>query len=162
MILAGDNSQLVYQSGLAASSTVRRSCQQKNSIAAPITGWFPVSRNISGSHQYFLVSCHPRRLRSEWEVGEGNESLVYLSPWEFKRTFTCRKILRHGISGFTSHPKEDMVRIFKAFKHLLPWPDSNPRPLGPVASTLTTTPPRRKQWDDTDKNTPNNSGKNLS
>jgi hypothetical protein len=30
-----------------------------------------------------------------------------------------------------------------ALKNLSPWPVLNPRPLGPVASTLTTTPPRR-------------------
>jgi hypothetical protein len=29
-------------------------------------------------------------------MGEGNENLVYPSPWDFKSSFTCRKILRHG------------------------------------------------------------------
>jgi hypothetical protein len=29
-------------------------------------------------------------------MGEGNENLVYLSPWDFKSSFTCRKILRRG------------------------------------------------------------------
>jgi hypothetical protein len=29
---------------------------------------------------------------------------------------TCRKILRHGTSGFTSHPKESVLRIFIALK----------------------------------------------
>jgi hypothetical protein len=33
--------------------------------------------------------------------------------------------------------------IFIALKYPYPWPGLNPRPLGPVASTLTTTPPRR-------------------
>jgi hypothetical protein len=78
-------------------------------------------------------------------VGEGNENLFYQSPWYFKRSFTCRKILRHGNSGFTSHPKEGVLRIFISFKTPSPWPGSNPQPLGPVASTLTTTPPRRPE-----------------
>jgi hypothetical protein len=48
-----------------------------------------------------------------------------------------------GSSRFTSHPKEGVLRIFIALKNPSPWPGSNRLPLGPVASTLTTTPPRR-------------------
>jgi hypothetical protein len=76
-------------------------------------------------------------------MDEGNENLVYLSPWDFKRSLTCRNILRHGISGFTSHPKRGVMRIFIALKNPSPWPGSNPRPLVPVATTLITTPPMR-------------------
>jgi hypothetical protein len=36
-----------------------------------------------------------------------------------------------------------VLRIFIALKTPSPWPGSSPQPLGPVASTLTTTPPRR-------------------
>jgi hypothetical protein len=71
MILTGANSQLVYQSALAA----------------PSTGWFSASKDISGSHQYCLVSDHPRHLWREREVGEGNENLVYPVPWDFKEIF---------------------------------------------------------------------------
>jgi hypothetical protein len=39
--------------------------------------------------------------------------------------------------------EEGVLRIFIAIKNPSAWPSSNPRPLGPVASTLTTTPPRR-------------------
>jgi hypothetical protein len=88
------------------------------SVAARSTSWFPVSRGISGSHQYCLVSTHPRRLWSEWEVGEGNDDLVYPSPWDFKSSFTCRKILRHGTLGFTSQRKEGVLRISIALKNL--------------------------------------------
>jgi hypothetical protein len=42
-----------------------------------------------------------------------------------------------------NQPKEGVQRIFIALKNSLPWPGLNQRPLGPVASTLTTTPPRR-------------------
>jgi hypothetical protein len=61
----------------------------------------------------------------------------------FKGSVTCRKILGHGISGFTSHPKEGVLRIFIAVKNPWPWPGLNPRALSPAASTLTTTPLRR-------------------
>jgi hypothetical protein len=49
-------------------------------------------------------------------MGEGNKNLVYPSPWDLKRSFTCIKILQHGMSGFTSHPKENVLRIFIALK----------------------------------------------
>jgi hypothetical protein len=91
----------------------------------PVLSGDPVSRDISGASR---------------KMGEGNEKLVYPSPWDFKRSSTYRKVLRHGHSGFTSHPKEGVLRIFIALKNPSPWPGSNPRPFGPVASTLTTTP----------------------
>jgi hypothetical protein len=96
----------------------------------PVLSGGPVSRHISGASR---------------RMDEGNENLVYSSPWDFKRPLTCRKILRHGTSGFTSHPKEDVLRIFIALNQTRPspWPGLNPRPLGPVASTLITTPRRR-------------------
>jgi hypothetical protein len=56
--------------------------------------------------------------------------------------FTCRKIW-HSASGFTFHPKKGVLRIFIALKHPLPRLGLNLRPLRPVASTLTTTQPRR-------------------
>jgi hypothetical protein len=46
-----------------------------------------------------------------------------------------------GPSGFTSHPKEGVLRIFIDLKNQSPWPGSNPQPLVPVANTPTTTPP---------------------
>jgi hypothetical protein len=33
---------------------------------------------------------------------------------------TCRKILRHGVSGFTSHQKEDVLQIFITLKYPSP------------------------------------------
>jgi hypothetical protein len=49
-------------------------------------------------------------------------------------------------SRFTSHPKEGVLRICIALKNPSPLPGLNPRPLGPVACTLTTTPPRRPSY----------------
>jgi hypothetical protein len=39
--------------------------------------------------------------------------------------------------------EESVLRIFIALENPSPWPGSNLQTLGPVASTLTTTPPRR-------------------
>jgi hypothetical protein len=72
---------------------------------SPVLSSDPAIRDISGASR---------------RMGEGNGNLVYPSPWDFKSSFTCRKILRHGTSGFTSHPKEGMVRIFIALKNPLP------------------------------------------
>jgi hypothetical protein len=69
--------------------------------------------------------------RKEWEF-----SLVRIS-------FTPASDFLHamnGISGFTSHPKEVVLRISVALKNLSPRPGLNPWRLGPVAETLTTTP----------------------
>jgi hypothetical protein len=55
-------------------------------------------------------------------MDEGNENLVYPSLWDFKIFFSCRNILRHGTSGFTSHPKEGVLRIFIALKNPSPLP----------------------------------------
>jgi hypothetical protein len=59
-------------------------------------------------------------------------------------SFTCRKILLRRTSGFASHPNEGVLWIFITVKNPSPPPGLNPWPLGPVASTLTTTPPRRQ------------------
>jgi hypothetical protein len=93
----------------------------------PVMSGGPVSRDISGASR---------------RMDEGHDNLVYPSSWDFKRSLTCCKIL-HGTFGFTSYPKESVLRIFMVLKNSSPWPGSNPRPLGPVASILTTTPPRR-------------------
>jgi hypothetical protein len=48
-----------------------------------------------------------------------------------------------GADGFTSPPKEGVLRIFTALKNPLSRPGLNWRTLGPMAGTLTITPPRR-------------------
>jgi hypothetical protein len=74
--------------------------------------------------------------------GRRSENFAYLKY--LKGSLTCRKILRHGTYGFTSHPKEGVLRIFIVCKNTSPRLGLNPRPLGPVASSLTITPPRRR------------------
>jgi hypothetical protein len=48
-----------------------------------------------------------------------------------------------GHPALLSIREEGVLRIFIAIKNQSPRPSLNPPPLGPVASTLTTTPPRR-------------------
>jgi hypothetical protein len=88
-----------------------------------------------GSHQYSGGPVSGDISGASWRVGEGNENVVFPSPWNLKRSLTCRKILRHGTYGFASHPKEGVLRIFITLKGPSPWPGSNPRPLCPVANT---------------------------
>jgi hypothetical protein len=95
----------------------------------PVQSDGPLSRDISGAIK---------------RMDEENENIVYPSPWVFKRSLTCHKILQPGTSGFTSHMKERVLWIFITFKNPSPWPGLKPWPLGPVASTLTTTLPRRQ------------------
>jgi hypothetical protein len=79
-------------------------------------------------------------------MGKENENLVYASPWDFKKSLTCCKILQHGTSSFTSHPKKGVLCIFITLKIPPPWPAKNPRPLGSVASTLTLHHQDKWQW----------------
>jgi hypothetical protein len=78
-----------------------------------------------------------------WARERGN--FVYSSLWDFKSSFTCRKILRHGTFPLY-FPSERKVRC----GFLLPLKIHrlgrvlNPQTLGPVTSILTTTPPRRR------------------
>jgi hypothetical protein len=65
-----------------------------------------------------------------------NENFAYQYLKYLKGSLTCRKILRHGTSGFISYPKEGVLRIFNGLKNPSPLPGFNPLPLGPVASTL--------------------------
>jgi len=49
--------------------------------------------------------------------------------------------LRHGTDGFTSPPKEGVLRIFSPLKIRRLWPGLNPRTWVPKANTLTPRPP---------------------
>jgi hypothetical protein len=111
-----------YRLGLTPNLSTRAVWQ------TPVPSGGPVNRDISGASR---------------RMDEGNGKLVYPSPWDVKRSLTCRKVLRHETSGFTSHQKEGVLQIFIALKNPSPWPGSNLRPLGPVASTLTNTSPRQ-------------------
>jgi hypothetical protein len=74
--------------------------------------------------------------------GRRNENFAYSVPFIRQRIFYMLQMLRIGTSGCTSHPKEGVLRIFIALKNPSHRPGLNPRPLGPMVSALTTTPPR--------------------
>jgi hypothetical protein len=108
----------------------------------------------SGGPWWWWWSCHLEKApdsstRALWQQqrnlgassrnGKRSENFAYQYLRYVNGFLTCCKILRHGTSGFTFHPKEVC-----ALKNPSPLPGLNPRPLGPLASTLTTTPPRRQ------------------
>jgi hypothetical protein len=64
-----------YRLGLTPNSSTRALWQP------PVLSGGPVSKEISGASR---------------RMGEGNENLVYSSLCDFKSSFTCRKIVRHG------------------------------------------------------------------
>jgi hypothetical protein len=80
--------------------------------------------------------------QKEWAKEMMNLALqsTLLIPINF---FTCCKILRHGAYGFTSPPKEGMLRISVTLKNPLTWLGFNLPTLGPIASTLTIIPVRQ-------------------
>jgi hypothetical protein len=83
------------------------------------------------------------------QMGDRNDNFIYSSLWYFKGSFTCHKILRHGTFPLY-FPSERKVfcKVFCGFLSPLKIHRLslvlNPQPLGPVASTLTSTPPRRQ------------------
>jgi hypothetical protein len=103
----------------------------------------------------WLLTCPPELWQSYQQRHLGQVGGI--DKWEFlpismmylkylNGSLTCRKILQHGPSGFTSHPKEGVLQIFIALKKPSPRPGLNVRLLGPVASILTTTQLRWLTW----------------
>jgi hypothetical protein len=105
--------------------------------------FMPFGDNSWLVHKSSLAVLPAETSRASRRNERRSENFAYQYLKFFKGRFTCRKILRRGISSFTFHPKEGVLRIFIALKNPSPRPGLNPRLLGPVASTLTTTPPRR-------------------
>jgi hypothetical protein len=90
--------------------------------------WFWLGITPNSSARPLWQSYQQRHMGQVGGMDEGVRitwSVKYL-----KRTVTCRKILRHGTSGFTSDQKEAVQWILIAFKNSLPLPGSNPGPLG--------------------------------
>jgi hypothetical protein len=92
----------------------------------------------------------PSRSSAEPSVSEGGklgrEMADRISPWtqlpcNRKGSLTCRKSA-YGTHGFTSLPKEGMLRIFTPEKIRRLRPSLNPRTWVPEGSMLTTRPPK--------------------
>jgi hypothetical protein len=58
-----------------------------------------------------------RYLGASLRNGLRSENFAYRYPRYVNGSLTCRKNLRHGASGFTSHPKEGVLLIFIAIKN---------------------------------------------
>jgi hypothetical protein len=69
----------------------------------------------------------PKYKAISWPVNSAYQCLSCL-----KGSLTCRKLLRHGADGFTSHPKEVVLRIFLAVKHPLLSAGLEPANLGSI------------------------------
>jgi hypothetical protein len=112
-------------------------------ICEPWWWWRRLGITPDSSTRALWQSYQQRDLGQVGGMDEGVRILL-ISIWDTSRDLlTCRKILRHGTFGFTSHPIEDVLCIFIALINPSPLPGLNSRPLGPVAGTITTTPPRR-------------------
>ena len=88
----------------------------------------------------FTTSRLPRDLSTQrWNyVGEKwpmNFARNARLPLSIQESFTCTN-LRHGTDGFTSPPKDGVLRIFSPWKIRLLRPGLNPRTWVPKASTL--------------------------
>jgi hypothetical protein len=81
---------------------------------------------------------HSNLVANQVELCERNYEFCLNS----KGSLTCRKISQHGVDVFTFPTNEVVLRIFIAPKIHHPRPGLNPRPLCPIPSTLTITPPR--------------------
>jgi hypothetical protein len=103
-----------------------------------VKGWIWPSKQARSARANSWLDYH-RPLEKE-EMGEGEmRDFVYSSLWDFKSSFTCRKISLHGTFPlyFPSEGKMccgflSPLKIHRLGQVL------NPQPWGPVASTLTT------------------------
>jgi hypothetical protein len=116
-------------------------------VLVPCAGDYPSDSCGEWRGEYDWVSNWDRLeltpdLSTRWATG--NDNFVYSSLWDFKSSFTCCKILRHGtfMLYFPSERKVSCGFLLPLKIHRL-GQVLNPQPLGPVASTLTTTPPWR-------------------
>jgi hypothetical protein len=111
-------------------------------VLVPCAGDQPSDRGGNLRVYYDRVSQRDRLgltpdLTTRWATE--NNNFVYSSLWDFKSYFTCRKTFplyfpseRKVCCGFLSP-----LKMYPLGRVL------NPQTLGPVASTLTTSPPRR-------------------
>jgi hypothetical protein len=99
------NSQLVYQSALAAPSIVWRSCHQ-TFLAATIT---------------VKQACQQRYLWSEWEIGRRKGEFSVSILVKRQEIFYMPQNLTTWTCDFTFHPKEGVLRIFIALKKSIDW-----------------------------------------
>jgi hypothetical protein len=76
----------------------------------------PAEDNIWLVHQSSLAILPAQTSWTSRRNGRKSENFASQYLKYFKGSLTCRKILRHGTSGFTSHSKKGVLRTFIALK----------------------------------------------
>jgi hypothetical protein len=82
--------------------------------------WNDIDRvNANSFHRAHWQSCRQSSSSNAGGTGEGNgEFCLKKCLFHTSKDYsTCRKDLRHGAEGFTSPPKESVLRIFIALKN---------------------------------------------
>jgi hypothetical protein len=76
----------------------------------------PVGITPDSSTRALLQSYQQIYMGESRRNGERSGNFAYQYLKYLKGFLTCRKTLQHGVSGFTSHPKEGVLRNFIALK----------------------------------------------
>jgi hypothetical protein len=115
---------------------LRTAATSRPTVHAPgdMWAWRAMVMMMPGKENYWLI--HPqlsgsptsRHLEAIRRNGWRSENFAYQKLRYINGSLTCHKILQHGASGFTSHPKEGVLWIFIALKNPLPWPGLNRDP----------------------------------
>jgi hypothetical protein len=98
-----------------------------------LCGWLAQRQGRGVKGEYDQVSNRDRLkltpdLTTRWATR--NDNFVCSSLWDFKSSFTCRKILRHGIFPLYSIREEGVLRIFTTLKNPSLWPGFEPATFG--------------------------------
>jgi hypothetical protein len=89
--------------------------------------WCRLGMTPDSSTRALWQSYQRRHLGQVWGMDEEWEFCLSVSEILQRIFLTCRKILRHGTSGFTSHKKEGVLWIFIALKNPSPRPAVDPQ-----------------------------------
>jgi hypothetical protein len=76
----------------------------------------PAGDNSRLVHQSSLAVLSAEISGASRRNGRGSDNFAYQYLRYLKSSLKCLKILRHGASGFTSHLKKGVLRIFIALK----------------------------------------------
>jgi hypothetical protein len=80
----------------------------------------PAVDNCSLVHKSSLAVLPAETSVASRKNGRRNENFAYQYLRYLKGSLTFHKIVRHGTYGFTSHPKEGVLRIYIPIKNPLP------------------------------------------
>jgi hypothetical protein len=110
--------------------TVSQNCDTNGPIVHPtgdMWAWRTMVKMIPAGDKSWLIhrsslAVLPAETSGASRRNGRSEDFAYQYLKYFKGSLTSRKILRHGTSGFTSHPKEGVLRIFMVLKNQSPRP----------------------------------------